>query len=729
MLYATDIEERLATLESRFEQLVGPLHADHVRLTGGSARPQAQAPRAGEPRSSAHSARQLGLLNGASTSQSARRAAASTSPLPSVVTSRSRTSSDQSLSDLIGGRLLAWLGGVATLIGIVLFLALAISRGWLGEEARVVVAAALSCSLMAAGAWLHSHRGRTEAARAMVGAATAALFVTLMVASLLYDLIPAMAAVGLSLLVGCLATILAIRWAGQAVGALGLVGGLLSPVLAGAPTGGTTIAVLALACACAIAVVIRQRWTWLGLASLLVCAPQWAAWILQGQAAADELAVLVTFAALGLIGALGAQTDAGERQLPRGSAALAALSACLVAVLGHVGLREASGQAAAELWLATLACAHVVVGACRFRRLRIAPPLRQVLIAIGVVLADVAFGLGAPAGMLAIGWAAAAAGFAWLARRTQPQSGEQALVGLGIGAHIAMTLVRALIDAPVSALGSAQSAIPPLLSISALAATCLASARLVGGERGTWRTALNGLGLAAIAYLSATALDGPALVCVWCGEALALSRLAAATKDRAAHYGMFGFLALAVAHTLALEAPPSALVTGVSDVGAASVAVGAIALVAACAARARWGGERVRVGLLGVSAAAFLYLASVAIVTVFQPGAEAGAEMVLDLTVRQQGQVLLSMLWSVVGVTALIFGLRRKQATVRSVALGWLMTAVGKVFLYDLSTLTSIYRVISFLALGLLLLAGAYAYQRLRPPPLPDMRRVHPSQR
>jgi len=729
MQHATDIEERLATLESRFEQLVGPLDPDHIRLEAGPARPRAQPPRASAPRPSARSARPCGPANGAFTSPGARRAPASTVPLASVATPRSLSTRDQSLSDLIGGRLLAWLGGVATLIGIVLLLALAISRGWLGEEARVLAAAAVSCALMGAGSWLHSHRGRTEAARAMVGAATASLYATLVVASLLYDLIPSMLAVGLSLLVGCLATIFAIRWAGQAVGALGLVGGLLSPVLTGAPMNGTTIAVLALACACAITVVTRRRWSWLGLASLLVCAPQWAAWMLRGQPAAAELAVLVTFAALGLIGALGAQTDADGSQLPPGSAALAALSACLVAVLGHIGLREASGQAAAELWLAALAGAHLVVGAGRFPRLRIAAPLRQLLIAIGVILADVAFGLGAPSGMLAIGWAAAAAAFAWLARRTEPHSREEALVGLGIGAHIALTLIRALIDAPVSALGSAQSAVPPLLTVAVLAATCLASARMVGAERETWRMALNGLGLAAIAYLTASALDGPALVCVWCGEALALSRVAAASKDRVAHHGAFGFLALAVAHTLAFEAPPSALLSGVGDELAAAVAVGAIALAAACAARARGDDERLRVGLLGGSAAAFLYLASVTIVTAFQPGTETGPELVLDLTVRQQGQVLLSTLWSVVGVAALIVGLRRRQATVRTIGLGLLMTTVGKVFLYDLSTLTSIYRVISFLALGLLLLAGAYAYQRLRPPPLPDMRKVHPRQR
>jgi uncharacterized membrane protein len=37
------------------------------------------------------------------------------------------------------------------------------------------------------------------------------------------------------------------------------------------------------------------------------------------------------------------------------------------------------------------------------------------------------------------------------------------------------------------------------------------------------------------------------------------------------------------------------------------------------------------------------------------------------------------------------------------------------VFLYDVSELDSLARVASFVAFGLLLLAGAYAWQRLRP--------------
>ena len=54
---------------------------------------------------------------------------------------------------------------------------------------------------------------------------------------------------------------------------------------------------------------------------------------------------------------------------------------------------------------------------------------------------------------------------------------------------------------------------------------------------------------------------------------------------------------------------------------------------------------------------------------------------------------------------------------------------MGKVFLYDLAALTSVYRVASFIGVGLLLLVAAFAYQRLRPEPLQDLRAMPPGLR
>jgi uncharacterized membrane protein len=73
--------------------------------------------------------------------------------------------------------------------------------------------------------------------------------------------------------------------------------------------------------------------------------------------------------------------------------------------------------------------------------------------------------------------------------------------------------------------------------------------------------------------------------------------------------------------------------------------------------------------------------------------------------------------------------LRRHIPRLRHAALALLLLTVGKVFLYDLSTLTALYRVASCVALGLLLLAAAFAYQRHRPRPLEDLRAVSPGVR
>jgi hypothetical protein len=259
--------------------------------------------------------------------------------------------------------------------------------------------------------------------------------------------------------------------------------------------------------------------------------------------------------------------------------------------------------------------------------------------------------------------------------------------------------------------------------------TCLACGRLTPAGRTTWMAALDVLGLGAIAALTAGALDGPALVAAWSLEAVSLAQLQRRGGGRTAVIGAHAFLAAAGLHTALVEVPPDALINGVPDLGHALLALGVIAAALARCATLQPAGGRGRSAQLAASAATLLYLASVAIVASCQPSLGTGAIGVFDLGIRQQGQVLLSGLWSFTGLGVLVIGLRARRPALRTAGLGLLLVTVGKVALYDLSSLTSIYRVTSVIVLGLLLLAGAFAYQRLRPPAPPDLRSLHPSQR
>jgi uncharacterized membrane protein len=64
------------------------------------------------------------------------------------------------------------------------------------------------------------------------------------------------------------------------------------------------------------------------------------------------------------------------------------------------------------------------------------------------------------------------------------------------------------------------------------------------------------------------------------------------------------------------------------------------------------------------------------------------------------------------GAALLAVGFWRRSAFLRWQALVLLAASIGKVFLLDTSSLSEGYRILSFLALGALLLAVSFVYQR-----------------
>jgi len=79
---------------------------------------------------------------------------------------------------------------------------------------------------------------------------------------------------------------------------------------------------------------------------------------------------------------------------------------------------------------------------------------------------------------------------------------------------------------------------------------------------------------------------------------------------------------------------------------------------------------------------------------------------------RNVQNLSLTALWAFYAVVLLVIGIVKRWRLVRLWALGLLIVPVGKVFIYDVWALETIYRIVAFVGLGLLLLASAYLYQR-----------------
>jgi uncharacterized membrane protein len=586
-----------------------------------------------------------------------------------VLVKRKRELPSVDLEDLLAGRVMAWVGGSAVLVGMVLFLAMAVSRGWIGEEARTAMAGLVSLLLVAGGARAYERRGRTEAALAATGAGIAGGFGTLAVATEVYGLLPAAVGLSIGLALGAVAVWLALRWESRTVAVLGIAGGLLSPVLCGADLDSAkTMGLLATGYAGAVAVCVVLGWARLGLLAFALAMPQWVYHAIDG----GSLVFVTLFGVLGAAAAVGFAWRTRAEDLRLESHLLLGLNALFTTIAGVAVLDHP------EPWLVAMAAAHLIGG------FLVPPALRTATLGLGIVLADIAFADLVDGLALPLAWAAGAVGFALLHRARE--IGRTA-AALGLGGHLAIAIGHVITqEAPFGDLGGDGSA-AGLMAVTAIAATCLLSGRLVGTRLG--RT-LDVTGLLAVAYATALAFDGGALAVAWAAEAAALGQLG--REDERARSAGCLFLAGALLAALGSVAPLDSLADGVGDLPAAAFALAAIT-GAAVALRSPLG-----------AATLALYLASIAVVTLID---------------GQPGQLALSALWCVTGLAALAFGVVRDQAAVRTCALALLAAVTGKVFVVDLAALDSMARVGSFLVLGTLLLAGAFAWQRARPGSIP----------
>jgi uncharacterized membrane protein len=174
---------------------------------------------------------------------------------------------ETTFEELVGARLLVWVGAMALALAGAFLVKISFERGWISPPIRVAIGVAFGIGLLALAESLRRSSGRISEALSAAGIAD--LFACFLAAVHLYHLVPPAAGFLLMALTTAVAVALALRQ-GVMVALLGLTGGFLTPALiqTGQPSARNLFGYLLLLTAGLLAVAWRRRWRWLAAAAL-----------------------------------------------------------------------------------------------------------------------------------------------------------------------------------------------------------------------------------------------------------------------------------------------------------------------------------------------------------------------------------------------------------------------------------------------------------------------------
>lgn len=624
-----------------------------------------------------------------------------------------------------GGQLLAIAGGLFLLAGAVTFLVIAISNSWIRPGMQVGIGYVFGAALAATGMVTAGRRGDV-ASLVAVGTGLGIVQLATVAGVQVYDVVHPVPGLVAAVGSGVLAVGWAVRRDSVVLAAFGIVTALAAPLLVDAPVTHLTLALVAVALASSLTAVVARNWGWLAVLALLLTAPQLLSWA-QAGAEDSSLTIVVTVAwwatmAAAAVGFDVAHRSAALRASSAGLLFLAAGSASLVLVVALGESHEAAG-------LLALVAGHLaVVAAMAIDRRRIPVGLTLWVAVVGCAVAALLVGEVVVGSGRVPFWAVEAVALFAVARRL---ADVRALVGAAAAGALATGAALIEADPTLLARGSPELG-ADLVAVGAVVAgagavLALATSRRWGppSEPATDPTrrlpavsASIAGGLLTLSGAYAATLVGTTLAAAP-GRAVALAAVTAMALVACHHWprgplrAAAGLLLAATTLVVVGElATVDQIWTGSPDLlrslgGLALVGVlGALAISQVRPAPQAAAEPALRVVGAWTLAAALLAAASVATVTLLTPGAGA-----VD-SPNQGAQLALSLLWGVTGLGGIIVGLRRRQERVRRAGAGLVAVTAAKVLLVDTLSLEAIYRVGTLVGVGLVMLAGGFAYLR-----------------
>lgn len=640
-----------------------------------------------------------------------------------------------SLEAFLGGQVFLAAGVVAVLFALAFFFKYAIDRGLIGPGARVLCGLAGGMAAIVAGNVFHA-RGHRVFGHGLMGGGLGALYISIYFASARYGFLGQEAAFGGTALVTAAGSWMSIRHDGPHLAWLGFLGGFLAPAFL--DTGQDSLEKLAvwlvLLDVGLLVITWRRNWAGLDLMALTASIVYLGGWYeTHYKAARMEAACLVVAARVVSLFALALLPSVltGRRPLVTGLFTVAVAGVfgvfaahdmlyplhrtALAAGIAGLGLLYAGAG-----WMrATHPDAQEHEGATLY-----ALALASLATLIAVVASDEA---------LPPAWAftGAAAVFAGARRRRAVLTvGGFVMIGLGtISLFWNLPVHRKAFVPFVN--GELLSTASPFL---ALAAAGLVLVRESAGERakefGRWAVvAAAWLAVPLVVYEMVTHFDlaratyeGPTqeLTFGWTGIVLSLycAGLGWFARSERAAWRVLPLGPLAAAFLWGLVSDcfghdhPFTPVVNVVFVGEAAVAC-AVLFTAV-----RAGGVLRRVlAVLGLVAVLGMITGEIFAYGQEQevgPGEREAAEF--------RAQVAISVAWALYAAALLVTGFVRRRAEIRWMGLGMFLLTLAKVFLFDMAELDTLYRIGSFLGLGVLLVGASFLYLRLSAATTPSER-------
>ncbi len=532
-------------------------------------------------------------------------------------------------------RTLAWAGGVATVLGIVLLFVMAASRGWVTPPMRVGLGVAVSIVLLAAALEFDRRSWRADAILAAAGAGVAGLYASLWAATWLYHLLSGAAASPLAALIAAAAVAVAIRIRQEPLAVFGVSCAMVAPVLVSLEVTAAGLLFAAAMMAAVLPLYAYLRWSWLVMAASVIGFAEALALLDVsaihpgfGPAVVAVAAVAALLAATALLVEL---LPAGGRRLTwlGGQIVSAAFTLSMADAFLFAGSRTVGGHSLAGLTLigvalvwALLACVPAIVR-------RPHADLADLLAAFALAAAATATGLLAGGPALVCAWAAESAALVGLAERVARRSGvRRRRLTASAGIYLGLAAIAASIQVqptpehlPHIGAGSWQGSV-------ALAAVAVAGIVFCFGLR--WlerpeRDAAWAVPALAIGYLPAWALPAEWAVAAYAGLAAALflyrrsPAMVAWLGDDAAAVIAAGWWLAGAGVALTLTAPAGELARAGWDGLGARNGLADLAALGLSAAVLAWSVRRPRrphvdlAALLPVTVAAYLVAEALAV--------------------------------------------------------------------------------------------------------------------